>query len=122
MIISPRSSGWITKALVSGRGDGESHKQSSTSTAASSAIMPGRRRRRGRDELGFSLIEVLVTLVILSVGVVALVSSLMNTIAISDIHRKDAVEATILRNYAESIKSAVLIACPQNPPSSPIPT
>jgi prepilin-type N-terminal cleavage/methylation domain-containing protein len=71
-------------------------------------------RSRGDDEAGFTLAEVLVTIVILGVAVIALVSGLMNAITLSDIHRKGAVEQTLLRNYGASITSAVAATCPQN--------
>jgi prepilin-type N-terminal cleavage/methylation domain-containing protein len=71
-------------------------------------------RRRQRDETGFTLVEVTITLVILGIAVVALLNGLLAAIGQSNFHRKDAIVDTTLRDYAENIKYAVLLDCPQS--------
>ena len=97
-------------ALVSrGRGEGDGCTKTHPPEAGPAALS-GRRRC---DEDGFSLIDVLVTLVIMTIGVVALIGGLISTIALTDYHRKDATTQTVLRNYAETLKAEVLQSCPQ---------
>lgn len=74
------------------------------------------RARRRHDESGFTLVEILVTIVVLSVAGIALITGLMSSISMSDLNRTDSTEVAVLHNYAETIKSAVAANCPQFPP------
>ena len=81
---------------------------------ASPAQLPGRRRCPSRgEESGFTLVEVLVTVVIMGIAVVTLVGGMLSAVTASDLHRKDTVLATSLRAYAENIKSSVQQSCLQ---------
>jgi len=90
--------------------------QAASVPAANQLVSPaalGRRRRR--EESGFTLAEVLVTVVIMGIAVVVLLQGLLNGISESALHRQDAVVDATLRDYAEVIKSSVLTSCPQPP-------
>jgi prepilin-type N-terminal cleavage/methylation domain-containing protein len=65
-------------------------------------------RRRGvhADE-GFSLVEVLVTIVIVGVTFSALLGGLITTITVSSLHRKQATADSVARSAAEWIKDGV---------------
>lgn len=69
-------------------------------------------RRRATGEAGLTLIEVLVTVVILGVAFVTVVGGMAVSIAGSDMHRKQATSQTVLRNLAEFLKAAPYEACP----------
>jgi len=71
-------------------------------------------RRWRRDEAGFNLIEVLMTILIMGIAMAALLTGLLTAISKTDFERKDALIQTGLRDYAENIKQAVLSTCPQN--------
>jgi Tfp pilus assembly protein PilV len=66
-------------------------------------------------ERGETLIELLVTVLIMGVVIVAVVGGIATSILMSDIHRKQATAGAYLRNYAEALQSAVAggayIAC-----------
>ncbi len=62
--------------------------------------------RRSRGDDGLTLIEVLVTVVILGIAFVTVVGGMAVSIAGSDMHRKQATSQTVLRNLAESLKAA----------------
>lgn len=64
-----------------------------------------------RDESGLTLIECLVTVVIMGLAFVALLGGLGTSIFASDIHRKQATSETILRSFAEHVKTATYVAC-----------
>jgi len=72
--------------------------------------LPSGRRSR-RDEAGDSLIEVLFTLFVLGLTVLAVLSGLLTAVSSSDFQHKDAVIETALREYAENIKQAVAVNC-----------
>lgn len=59
------------------------------------------------DERGETLVELLVTVVILGLAGVALVAGLTTALMIADTHRKAADAGTTIRNYAEAIETAV---------------
>ena len=59
------------------------------------------------NDRGETLIELLVTVVIMGVAVVALVGGIATSIRMSDIHRKEATAGTAVRDYAEAIENAV---------------
>jgi prepilin-type N-terminal cleavage/methylation domain-containing protein len=71
------------------------------------------RYRRARGETGLTLIEVLVTVVILGIAFVTVVGGMAVSIAGSDMHRKQAASQTVLRNLAEFMKAYEYVsACP----------
>ena len=63
--------------------------------------MPGRRDR------GETLIELLVTVVVVGTAVVALVAGLATAVRMSDIHRKQATAGAHVKAFAEKIEAAV---------------
>ena len=56
---------------------------------------------------GETLIELLVSMTILGITVVALVGGIGTSIVVSDMHRKQAVAGAVVRSYAEAIESSV---------------
>ena len=56
---------------------------------------------------GFSLVEVLVTIVIVGVTFAALLGGLITTITVSSLHRKQATADSVARSAAEWIKDSV---------------
>jgi type II secretory pathway pseudopilin PulG len=56
---------------------------------------------------GETLIELLVSMTILGITVVALVGGIGTSIMVSDMHRKQAVAGVVVRSYAEAIESSV---------------
>jgi type II secretory pathway pseudopilin PulG len=73
--------------------------------------MPTSQRRRGRrgphGEQGETLIELLVTIAIMSTAVVAIVGGLMVAIRVSDLHRKQVTAGAAVRAFAEKLEQAV---------------
>src|SRR6185369_1991475 len=65
------------------------------------------RRNRLDDDRGETLIELLVTVVILGTAVVAIVAALATAIRVSDIHRKQASAGAYVRAYAEALETYV---------------
>jgi type II secretory pathway pseudopilin PulG len=61
---------------------------------------------RGRTDRGDTLIEIVITIVIVSLTVTALISSLATTGAAGQAQRVSALTDTVLRNYAEATKAA----------------
>jgi prepilin-type N-terminal cleavage/methylation domain-containing protein len=59
------------------------------------------------SERGETLLELLVAVVIMSIALVAIVGGLVVSIHVSDIHRKQATAAALVRNYAEAFENAV---------------
>lgn len=59
---------------------------------------------RLRADRGDTLIEILVTVSILAIAVVAIVGGFGTSIFMSDTQRKEATEQTILRNYVEAVQ------------------
>jgi type II secretory pathway pseudopilin PulG len=62
-------------------------------------------RSRKTSERGESLVELLVTIAIISIAVVALVGALADTISASSSHRQHATAETVARNVAEALKN-----------------
>ena len=81
------------------------------------ACPPG--RPCSRDQAGFSLIDVVLAMVILGTAVIALVTGLINAVALSAEHRTDATAVALLRNYAESLNASVLQSCPEGSMTPP---
>lgn len=69
-----------------------------------------------RNERGESLIELLITMLILGTGMVAVVAALGTLVIASDAHHSQAEGEVIVRDYGESIKAAAMdsafVACP----------
>ncbi|MDT5023868.1 MAG: hypothetical protein QOE61_294 [Micromonosporaceae bacterium] len=59
------------------------------------------------NDRGETLLELLITVVIMGVAVVALVGGIATSIRMSDIHRKQAEAGAYVRAYAEAIENAV---------------
>ncbi|MFC0430083.1 prepilin-type N-terminal cleavage/methylation domain-containing protein [Kutzneria buriramensis] len=59
------------------------------------------------DERGETLLELLIAVVIMAVAVVAVVGALVNSIQLSDVHRKQATASAAVRDYGEAITNAV---------------
>jgi type II secretory pathway pseudopilin PulG len=71
-----------------------------------------RRWRRMRLDRAETLIEVLVTVAILGVSMVAITGGISTSIITSDIHHKQAVAGTVLVNFAEAVELAPYVTCP----------
>lgn len=65
-----------------------------------------------RSEAGLTLIELLVTVVILGIAFAVIVGGMMTSIISSDVHRKGATAGTVLQSYAEAIKAVVYDPAP----------
>jgi prepilin-type N-terminal cleavage/methylation domain-containing protein len=65
------------------------------------------RARGARAEEGFSLVEVLITIVIVGVTFSALLGGLFTTITVSSLHRKQATADSVGRSAAEWVKDSV---------------
>ena len=70
-----------------------------------------RARVRFRDEQGETLLELLISIVILGVCVVAVGSMITLSILMSDVHRKQSVAGEFLHNYAETIQASTYQPC-----------
>jgi len=64
-----------------------------------------RGRGRATGEAGETLIELLATMVILGIAVVAILGGVFTTITISDYHRRETTAVTMLRSFAETMKA-----------------
>jgi prepilin-type N-terminal cleavage/methylation domain-containing protein len=60
---------------------------------------------RLESEQGFSLVEVLVTIVIVTVTFVAILGGMMVSMTTSDLHRKQATADALVRDAAEALKN-----------------
>jgi prepilin-type N-terminal cleavage/methylation domain-containing protein len=68
-------------------------------------------RARVGGDAGVTLVELLITLVILGVVFVAILGGMATGMVVSDLHRKQATAETILRSYAEAVKAASYTVC-----------
>jgi type II secretory pathway pseudopilin PulG len=68
-------------------------------------------RARGRGERGETLVELLVTVVIMGSAIVALVAGVATAVASSDTHRQDSTAEGVLRSYAERVQGASYADC-----------
>lgn len=66
---------------------------------------------RRRDEAGTTLVELLMTVVILGIAFAVFLGGMTSSIAGSDIHRAQASAETIMRSYAESVKTQTYVNC-----------
>lgn len=64
-------------------------------------------RRLLREDVGETLIELLVTVAIMATAVVAIVGATATSIHLSDVHRKQANAGSYVRAYAEALESFV---------------
>ncbi|GAA1770897.1 type II secretion system protein [Luedemannella helvata] len=62
---------------------------------------------RLRDDRGDTLIELLITVIIMGIAVAVLIGGIATSIRITDIHRKQAVAGAAVRDLAEAIESRV---------------
>jgi prepilin-type N-terminal cleavage/methylation domain-containing protein len=65
------------------------------------------KRARIDSEAGFSLPEVMITIVIVAVTFTAILGGLMTTITVSGLHRKQATADAVARDAAEWVKDSV---------------
>jgi len=79
------------------------------------------RRPTWRAEGGETLVELMVTIAILGIAVVAVVGGIAASIKISDYHRKQANSLVFARAYAEAVEKSIAatptgyVACPTAP-------
>lgn len=71
--------------------------------------------RLRRSDAGLSLVECLVTVVLLGLGVVAIVGALGTAAATSGVQGRQSEADLALRNAAELVKSQAYVACPVVP-------
>ena len=72
--------------------------------------MTGRvpRRNRGEpDDRGETLVELLVTIVLMGITVVAILGAVTNSISLSALHRKQATLGAYVRDFAEAVETQV---------------
>jgi|tagenome__1003787_1003787.scaffolds.fasta_scaffold20918244_2 Tfp pilus assembly protein PilV len=67
--------------------------------------------RRLSDDQGASLIEVLVAVVVLGTAGLAVLGSMFTSIAVSDVHRKEATAGVVAHDYSERIAGAPDLGC-----------
>ena len=67
--------------------------------------------RRARGQRGETLIELLATIVIMSIAVVAVVTGIGVAITASDTNNKQVTSLTVASNYAEAIAAAKYVPC-----------
>src|SRR5829696_1684530 len=63
--------------------------------------------RRARDDRGETLVELAISVMVMSIAVVALVGGLVTAVMMSDIHRKQAKAGAFVRAFSEAIETAV---------------
>jgi prepilin-type N-terminal cleavage/methylation domain-containing protein len=63
-----------------------------------------RARPLPNDEAGFSLVEVLITVVIVGIAFAAILGGMVTSIVVSDVHRKQASSDALARSAAEALK------------------
>lgn len=62
-------------------------------------------------ETGATLVEVLLTVVIVGVAFAVIVGGIGTSVLVSDIHRKQATAGATLRSFAEAVKTEPYVAC-----------
>jgi Tfp pilus assembly protein PilV len=68
-------------------------------------------RRRLSEEGGETLLELVISIMILGVCVVAIGSAIAMSVMMSDVHRKQSVASEFLRNYAETVQASSYQPC-----------
>ena len=63
------------------------------------------------EEAGATLIEVLVAVVILAIAAGAVIGGLFTSIAVSDVHRKQATAGAVAQDYAEKVAGGAYVEC-----------
>jgi type II secretory pathway pseudopilin PulG len=71
----------------------------------------GRARGRGTGEQGETLIELLVTVVIMGTSIIAILLGVATAVASSDTHRQEATGEGVVRSYAEAVLAAPYVDC-----------
>jgi type II secretory pathway pseudopilin PulG len=66
--------------------------------------------RLPRDERGETLVELLITIIVIGIGLVAVVGMLGSTIVASDAHQSMADAEVIVRDYADAVKANASVA------------
>lgn len=56
------------------------------------------------DDAGLSLVEILITIVIVGIAFAAILGGMVTSITVSDVHRKQATADTVVRSGAEAVK------------------
>ena len=74
--------------------------------------------RRLGDEDGFSLVEVLVTIVIVGIAFAAILGAMVTSITVSDLHRKQASADALVRSGAEAVKDHTVAYAPCGGPNA----
>jgi type II secretory pathway pseudopilin PulG len=74
----------------------------------------------GPDD-GETLVELLMTLMIMGIAVAAIMGAMMLAVDASSLHRKQAQSQALLRNWAESVSKAPYTPCPGTPAVPPAP-
>lgn len=79
---------------------------------------------RATDERGETLVEILITIVVMAIGLTAVVGAITGSIVASDAHRGMATSEVILRDYGEAIKTKAIqattyTACPSTSDLAP---
>lgn len=64
-----------------------------------------------KNEEGLTLIELLVTVAIMGIAFAAIIGGFVTVVMGSDLHRKQATEATIVRSFVEKIKTEPYVSC-----------
>jgi hypothetical protein len=72
---------------------------------------PSRWRRRGSDEAGDTLVEILATVTILGIAMVAILAGIGTALRLSTSHRASANAGVVLGIGAEAIKAAAPVTC-----------
>ena len=62
-------------------------------------------------DAGSTLVELLMTVLILGVVFVVILGGMMTGLVASDLHRKQATSETVIRSYAEAVKAAPYSVC-----------
>lgn len=71
------------------------------------------RRLDDRDrEGGFTLVELIVAVAIMSFAFVAIMAALGTAIIVSDVNKRQATAESVLGSYAETLKATAYVACP----------
>jgi Tfp pilus assembly protein PilV len=68
-------------------------------------------RFQSADDRGATLVEVLVAVVVLGTAGLAVLGGMYTSIAVSDVHRKEATAAAAARDYSERIAGAPDLGC-----------